>query len=388
MKKGAGFIALLLFLLLAAGIGWVWWSQQKPGPLRLTRVTFDDLPGWTHNDAAPALAAFRRSCAVLGTGAMGGAGYAGTARDWRGPCDRAAAAKNARRFFEQNFTPFAIGAGGQKTGLFTGYYEPQLRGSRKRHGRYQTPVYGLPPDLIRVDLGLFSPRFHGEHVSGRLAGQKLVPYAPRAVIDQNGLPEAPVLFYGDDPVAIFFLQIQGSGRVMLDGQPMRVAYAGENGQPYTAIGHTLVARGALARSELSLQTIRAWLKAHPEAGRAVMESDKSFVFFRLAPVGDAALGSPGAEGVNLTPLASLAVDPRLHPLGAPFFVASDGPGGLFVAQDIGGAIRGPVRGDVFFGFGNDAERRAGTTKAEGRLFVLLPDAVAARLGPARDFPAP
>jgi membrane-bound lytic murein transglycosylase A len=386
MKKGAGGVALLLLLLLAAGIGWYWWSQQKPGPLRLTQMTFADLPGWPQSNAAPALAAFRRSCAA--PGAMGGAAYAGTAQDWRGPCDRAAAAKDARQFFEENFIPFAIGAGGQRSGIFTGYYEPQLRGSRTRHGRYQTPVYGLPPDLVRVDLGLFSPRFHGEHVSGRLAGQKLVPFAPRAVIDRDGLPDAPVLFYGDDPVAIFFLQIQGSGRVMLDGKPMRVAYAGENGQPYTAIGHTLVARGALARSDLSLQSIRAWLKANPEAGQEVMESDKSFVFFRLAPIGDAALGSPGAEGVNLTPLASLAVDQRLHPLGAPFFVASDGPGGLFVAQDIGGAIRGAVRGDIFFGFGNDAERRAGTTKAQGQLFVLLPNAVAARLGQSRDFPAP
>ena len=268
MKRGAGGVALLLLLLLAAGIGWYWWSQQKPGPLRLTQVTFGDLPGWAQSDAAPALAAFRRSCAA--PGAMGGAGYAGTVQDWRGVCDKAAAAEDARRFFETNFIPFAVSAGGQQSGIFTGYYEPQIRGSRIRHGRYQTPVYGLPSDLIRVDLGLFSPRFHGEHVSGRLTGQKLVPFAPRAMIDKNGLPVAPVLFYGDDPVAIFFLQIQGSGRVMLDGKPMRVAYAGENGQPYTTIGHTLVARGALARSELSLQSIRAWLKANPEAAQEVM----------------------------------------------------------------------------------------------------------------------
>ena len=383
MKRGggAGWLAVFLLLLLLAGGGWYWWSLQQPGPLRLTRVDFGALAGWEQDNPAAALSAFRRSCARLEKASpdasMGG--YGGQVRDWLSACADADKAQDAKQFFEQDFAVFAVGAGSRRDGLFTGYYEPLLHGSWTRRGAFQIPVYGLPPDLIRVDLSLFSDKFHGEHVSGKLSGQSLVPYAARAEIDRKGLAAAPVLFYTDDAVAFFFLQIQGSGRVRFgDGREMRVAYAGENGQPYTAIGRAMIQQGILTRENVSLQSIRDWLKAHPDKARSVMENDKSFVFFKLAPIGDAALGSPGAEGVSLTPLASLAVDPRLHPLGAPFFVASDALHGLFIGQDIGGAIRGPVRGDIFFGFGDKAATRAGGMKAQGRLFVLLPKALAAR----------
>ncbi len=359
--------------------------QQQAG-LRLTRVTFPSLPGWNAPQAA--LDSFARSCAVLAakpdTLAMGGAGYAGTVADWRGVC--ANARGDARVFFEQNFTPYAVQG---DTALFTGYYEPQIDGSRVRQGVFQTPVLGLPPDLVRADLGQFLPRLKGEHISGRVSGHALVPYADRAAIDAGGIA-APVLFYTDDAVALFFLQIQGSGRVVFtDGGSARIAYAGENGQPYTAIGRTLIQQNQLARENVSLQTIRAWLLAHPDRARAVMETDKSYIFFRETPLGDTALGSPGASGASLTPLASLAVDPRLHALGAPFYVAAEGPDpvhGLMVAQDIGGAIRGPVRGDIFFGFGPEAEARAGAMKAGGALYLLLPNMLAARIGEGRTYP--
>ena len=159
-----------------------------------------------------------------------------------------------------------------------------------------------------------------------------------------------------------------------------MAYAGVNGQPYTAIGRTLIAQGALERGKVSLQTIRAWLLAHPDRARAIMESDASFVFFNETPLGDPALGSPGAGEVPLTPGASIAVDPRLHPLGIPFFIATTTPQGkplnaLTIAQDIGGAIRGPVRSDIFFGFGNHAETLAGEMKQSGRMYVLIPKSV-------------
>ncbi len=289
-------------------------------------------------------------------------------------------------FFEQNFTPYAVQG---DAALFTGYYEPQIDGSRVRQGVFQTPVHGLPPDLVRADLGQFLPRLKGEHISGRVSGHALVPYADRAAIDAGGIA-APVLFYTDDAVALFFLQIQGSGRVVFtDGGSARIAYAGENGQPYTAIGRTLIQQNQLARENVSLQTIRAWLLAHPDRARAVMETDKSYIFFRETPLGDTALGSQGASGASLTPLASLAVDPRLHALGAPFYVAADGPDpvhGLMVAQDIGGAIRGPVRGDIFFGFGPEAEARAGAMKAGGALYLLLPNTLAARIGEGRTYP--
>jgi membrane-bound lytic murein transglycosylase A len=217
----------------------------------------------------------------------------------------------------------------------------------------------------------------------------LQPYADRAQIETGGIANAPVLFYIDDPIAFFFLQIQGSGRVVFDdGGTARIAYAGENGQPYTAIGRTLIADGALARDEVSLQSIRAWLIAHPERAAAVMQTNRSYIFFAQTPLGDTALGGTGSLGASLTPLASLAVDSRIHALGAPLYVAAEGPDpvhAIMVAQDVGGAIRGAARGDIFFGFGADAERRAGTLKASGTLYVLLPNALAAKSGAGRAF---
>jgi len=290
-------------------------------------------------------------------------------------------ADDARQFFERDFAPYSVSAGEVRDGLFTGYYEPQLHGSRSQHGAYHTPVYGLPLDLVTVDLGAFRDNLSGEHIAGRVTDHKLVPYDTRANIDTNGLRTAPVMFYADDPVAVFFLHIQGSGRVVFDdGTVARVAYAGTNGRPYTAIGRTLIAQGELERGKVSLQSIRAWLKSHPERARAIIESDASFVFFKETPLGDPALGSPGAEEVPLTPGASIAVDAKIHPLGVPFFIATTTPDGkplnlLAVAQDVGGAIRGVVRSDIFFGFGNHAETLAGEMKQSGRMYVLIPKSV-------------
>jgi membrane-bound lytic murein transglycosylase A len=214
-----------------------------------------------------------------------------------------------------------------------------------------------------------------------LSGQKLVPYATRAEIDAKGVSAADILFWCDDPVALFFLQIQGSGRVRFDdGTAVRIGYAGENGRPYTAIGRVLLAGGEIAREKISLATIRDWLKGHPQLARGVMEKNQSYIFFRETPLGDTALGSKGVQGVPLTPLGSLAIDLRKNALGAPYYVAADPVRALLIAQDTGGAIRGAVRGDVFFGFGGKAEQSAGEMKAQGRMFVLLPNAVAARLG--------
>ena len=375
MKTGLVLAALLLL---------VGCASPPPTPpsqpavlLKLTRAGFAELPQWSPQQDA-ARTAFRKSCAVL-TGKpdstpMGGVGYAGTVGDWRGVC----AAPQTPDFFEANFVPYEVSG---SDGLFTGYYEGEIAASRTRHGVYQTPVHGLPDDLVRVELGTFIPKLKGEHVSGRVAGHALVPYADRAAITAKGV-QAPVLFYAADPIAFFFVQIQGSARVHFDdGSQGRIAYAGENGQPYTAIGRTLIAQGELTRENVSLQSIRAWLLAHPDKAQAVMNTNKSYIFFREAE-------GEGAQGTALTPLGSMAVDLRLHALGVPFFVAADGDDpvhAVLVAQDTGGAIRGPVRGDIFFGFGAEAEHRAGLMKAPGKLFVLLPKAVADRLGAGREF---
>ncbi len=363
-------------------------APPKSAPLRLTRASFSDLPGWDKADAARALASFTRGCARLAAkdpqSPMGGKGYGGTAGDWLGVCS--AASGEARVFFETNFTPYRIMGDGKPSGLFTGYYEPQIKGSRTRQGAYRTPVYGLPSDIIRVDLSLFSPSFQGERISGKLDGRRLVPYAPRAEIDAKGLPTAKILFWTDDPVALFFLQIQGSGRVRFtDGSSARVGYAGENGRPYTAIGRILIAEKQIARENVSLASIRDWLHKNPDQAARVMQANQSFIFFEERAVGDEALGAVGTLGTALTPLGSLAIDPRLNVLGAPYYVDAAPVTGLLIGQDTGGAIRGAVRGDVFFGFGEQAEQRAGGMKASGSLFVLVPNGLAARLGPQKDF---
>ncbi|MDE2182567.1 MAG: MltA domain-containing protein [Alphaproteobacteria bacterium] len=384
----------LLLVLIAFG---VWWLTRPPlpGPLRLTRLSFAQLPGWSAGNTAPALEALRRSCGALAAKAapdpMGGI-YAGTVGDWRAPCAAAATAKDARAFFEQWFVPFRVSAGDVPDALFTGYYEPQIAGSPTLHGAFRYPVYDTPGDLISVDLGQFRPSLKGESIAGRLEGHRLVPYPSRADIDARGLKTAHVLFYTDDPIALFFLHIQGSGRVRFDdGRLARVTYAAQNGQVYTAIGRELVARG-VPRQGMSLQVIRAWLKSHPQDARQVMESDASYVFFKEEPLGDPALGAKGAEGVALTPRTSIAVDPRLHAFATPFYIATELPGGqafnrLAVAQDVGGAIRGPARADIFFGVGAEAERLAGGMNHTGLMVALLPKSVAARLKDVTDFPS-
>ena len=405
-----GFILLLLIIAVVVALSVLWLLRPQPAAtdrtLRLTPVAFSDLPEWHEADIRSALVAFRRSCASLlslpSTRAMGGAGYAGTVGDWQNACrtipDRDMTSTAARIFFESRFTPFAIGAGDDRDGLFTGYYEPELRASRSKSAKYTTPIYGLPDDLISADLGLFRSELRDEHIEGRLDGHRLIPYPTRTEIDAAGLPNARVLLYADDPIGVFFLQIQGSGRARLtDGSYVRLAFAGVNGRAYTPIGRVLIAQGAMDRQSVSLQSIRAWLVAHPSDASRIMESDDSYVFFREAPLGDPSLGSTGSEGVPLEPNASLAVDPRLHALGAPFFVAATYPDPnatktdepldrLFVAQDTGGAIRGAVRADVFWGFGPWAEAIAGRMKSHGQLYVLLPKSVASGLGQSRDFP--
>ena len=283
----------------------------------------------------------------------------------------------ARQFFENWFSAYKVSDRGNLDGLFTGYFEPLLHGSLKKTPRYSVPLYKKPGDLVTVKLGKFNAALMGQQITGRLRANTLVPYAKRAEIERGALSGKGLeLVWVDDPVDAFFLQIQGSGLVRLpSGKILRVGYAGKNGQPYFAIGRDLVARGALTTENVSLQTIRAWLAANPAEAQAVMNKNQSYVFFRVIT----GAGPIGAQGVPLTAGHSLAVDRRYIPLGAPLWLDTTDPlvpgaplRRLVIAQDTGGAIKGVVRGDFFWGAGDWARNSAGKMKQPGRFYILLP----------------
>jgi membrane-bound lytic murein transglycosylase A len=406
----------------ALGLAWrLWWGAAPPAGggtpaseprdrLVLVPAAFDDLPGWRAEPLTEAVPPFLASCDALGRWpderrlAAGPRGVGGSAGDWRGVCRAAAALPPgdetaARVFFEANFRVLAVHNGEAAEGLFTGYYEPSLRGSRRRHGPYRTPLYLRPPELVSVDLGLFRDDLAGRRLAGRVRGGTLEPFDDRAAIDRGALAGRGLeMVWVDDAVDAFFLQIQGSGRIELDdGGSMRVGYAAQNGHPYVAIGRELVERGELAVEEVSLQSIREWLRRHPEEAEEVMYANPSYVFFRELP----GPGPLGSLGVPLTPERSLAVDRTFLPLGAPVWVATTLPAvpeafpegapevpwsRLLMAQDTGGAIRGPVRGDIFWGHGEDAEAVAGRMRQPGRMWLLLPRPIRPSTAPRRRSP--
>ena len=366
--------------------------------LELEPVSFDRLDGWDADDPSGALLAFRRSCGVLRTRAptepMGPEPAFGQIGEWLQACAAAgapgalASAAAARGFFETWFQPYRATDAGDPAGLFTGYYEPVLHGSRHEGGPYQVPLHAQPPDLLRIDLGRFNPELAGFAIWGRVVDGEFVPYYTRAQIDQGALAGKDLeLLWVDDPIAKFFLQVQGSGQVRLDdGTVVRVGYAGQNGRPYRAIGRDLIEIGALPRDQVSLQTIRTWLRAHPADAATIMERNPSYIFFAEHPELAAADGPLGTQGVPLAAGRSLAVDRRFLPLGAPVWLDTSAPRPdrpedeaplrrLLIAQDTGGAIKGVVRGDVFWGAGEPAEAIAGRMRGRGGLAVLLPKAL-------------
>lgn len=308
----------------------------------------------------------------------------GTKEPWREVCAAAARVVNpspeaARRFFETHFAPFRLS--GETTGdegLITGYYEPLLRGSRKPSGRYRYPLYGIPDDLVVVDLGEQYPELKNMRLRGRIEGRRLVPYYDRAQIEGTQAPlRGREIAWVDDPVELFFLHIQGSGRILLEGgDTMRVGYADQNGYPYRSVGRLLVERGELPLDQVSMQSIVAWARRNPAKVGELLNSNASYVFFRELPASSA--GPPGSLGVPLTPRRSIAVDPRYVPLGSPVFIATTWPNSakplnrFMLAQDTGGAIRGPVRADFFWGFGESAAREAGRMKQRLRMWMLWP----------------
>jgi membrane-bound lytic murein transglycosylase A len=341
------------------------------------RVTWNDLPGWREDDLSDAWRAFLAGCERLQERV-----------EWRELCTDArsvpADQPAQRRFFESRFEPLRLlrDVGRRKPeaeGLITGYYEPLLQGSRTRSDAYSVPLYGVPDDLLRIDLASVHPELAGKRVRGRLVGNKVVPYYSRAEIDRAPGLKGKELVWVSNPVDAFFLQVQGSGRVQLDtGETIRLQYADVNGHPYYSIGRYLVEQGELSVDAATASGIRAWIEAHPDRAQEVLNANPRVVFFTTVTLRDPQEGPKGTLGVPLTANRSLAVDPRYIPLGTPVFVATTDPltqtplRRLLFAQDTGEAIKGILRADWFFGFGASAAEQAGRMRNPGRLWLLWP----------------
>lgn len=378
-------------------------EEQKPPELVLSPVEFEDLPGWGGDDFKDFAKGFARSCLRIMKrdkdepfGVMGKKyPQAGLYGDWQKNCRKFARIKDSAQiklFFEAFFIPYQVSAGEAIEGIFTGYYEASLHGSRRKTQRYNTALHKRPDDLVMVNLGEFREDLKGTRIAGRVKDGLLKPYENRAAIVKGKWPHKDkknVLVWVDDPIDAFFVQIQGSGLVKMDdGSLMRIGYDGQNGYPYYAIGRELVKREEISKEKISMQSIRKWLENNPDQAKEIMNTNQSYVFFREIK-GE---GPLGAEGTALTPFRSLAVERTIFSYGTPLWLCTNeqfgvdkGDDGLttlrekvpaikrmMIAQDTGGAIRGAVRGDVFWGHGKKAEEMAGVMNAKGRYWVMLP----------------
>ena len=349
-------------------------APAEPARGRLERALWEALPNWNNDDATDALAAFVQGCPILAS-----------KPEWVAVCAAGVAIppkagqETIRRYFRENFEPFrVVNADESETGLVTGYYEPLLRGSRVRTNIYKYPIYGQPQDLVSVELSDVYPELKFKRLRGRVVGNKLVPYFDRSEIESSGAPlKGLELAWVDDAVELFFLQIQGSGQILLpDGSRMRVGYADQNGHPFRSLGGALIRRSQIKAEHASMNGIKAWASRNPSKVQQFMNINPSYVFFKELP-GDLS-GPIGTLGVPLTGERSIAVDQRVVPLGVPVFLSTTFPNTksalnrLMVAQDTGGAINGAVRADFYWGFGDDAGAQAGRMKQQGRMWVLLP----------------
>jgi membrane-bound lytic murein transglycosylase A len=344
----------------------------KPPEKPLQPAEWNDLTGWQDDNPLSAFEAFRASCSTIES-----------QPSWNAACVAARSAAiasngDARAWFEAQFRPWAlVNPDGSRTGLVTGYYEPLLKGSRTRKPPYLSPLFAPPEDLVTVELAELYPELKGLRLRGRIEGRKLVPYYSRADWAKQEENRTGALFWIDDPLDLFFMQVQGSGQITLDdGSRVRVSYADQNGHPYRSIGKWLVDQGEFKLEQASMQNIKAWARANPKRLQELLNANPSLVFFRELPVNGS--GPPGALGVALTPERSIAVDPRIVTLGAPVFLSTTWPNDskplnrLMLAQDTGGAIRGAVRADFYWGTGAEAGSLAGRMKQRGSMWVLMP----------------
>jgi membrane-bound lytic murein transglycosylase A len=360
-------------------------APPPPGRVTYVKAAWSELPGFADDRVSEAWPALVAGCTAL-------AQRPASAAIWREPCAAAANVdgrdeRAVRTFLAAHFSPYRIGApDGADRGLVTGYYEAKLEGSRERTARFAVPLHMRPDDLLTVDIADVHPPLAGQRVRGRLHEGRVVSYWPRAdIVRGRAGVEHKALVFVADPLDAFFLEVQGSGRVRLqDGTTLRLGYADQNGHAYRAIGRVLVERGEMKLEDVSLQSIRAWARAHPHALAELLDQNPSYVFFReiAAPAAgsiEAAIDGPiGALGVPLLARRTIAVDPAAVPLGAPVWLATTQPQRagplerLVFAQDTGGAIRGALRADFFWGFGDDAMERAGRMRESGRLWLLWP----------------
>lgn len=381
-------------LLIAMSLSGCMTASRAPttASVRYELAAWSQLPGWSIDQQQEAWSAFLYTCKVW------------SARppwhrlEWKNICEAAqsqtdTADGGARAFFEARLSPYRIirtegRAHTVDTGLVTGYYEPLLRGARERSALFSVPLYAPPTDMLTVEMSELYPELKGKRVRGRLQGTKVVPYFSRAeLVDNPGLRGQEIVWV-DDAVAAFFLEVQGSGRVQLeDGQTIRLGYADQNGHPYRSIGRYLVDRGEMTLEQTSAQSIRRWIELHPQRLRELLDMNPSVVFFREERIEDPRQGPRGALGVPLTAGRSIAVDPTFVPLGAPVFLATTQPDSqvplqrLVLAQDTGGAIRGMIRADLFWGFGGAAGDAAGRMRQQGRMWLLWPRGAPAPMPP-------
>ncbi|MBI1340611.1 murein transglycosylase [bacterium] len=357
-------------------------------PSSLTPVSFSDLPDWAAADLRPAAEAFGKSCASwaqlppdrpISLAAL----YGGSVRDWTPACAAVAAAMDAppaelRAVLESTFRPYAVSS--DPASKLTGYFEPVIEARRAPEGVFDAPIPSRPADLISVDLGVFEPSLAGRRVWGRVEAGELRLYPDRAAIRSG--PEAALAWARDSDV--FYLQIQGSGRLVYpDGAVERAAFAAHNHRPFRSLARHLLDEGMIPPARAGMDDIKSWIEQSPGAeAAAAMNINPRYVWFGREAVTDPSTGPKGAQGIPLTPLGSLAVDPAHHPYGAPLFIRARMPDRigsgqaetslLVVAQDAGGAIKGPVRGDLFWGWGEDAGARAARTNGPLAMWVLLP----------------
>ena len=357
--------------------------EPKPEPKiadysLLKPAKWEDIDGFNQDDLSTAWPAWMLGCSTLNNKVA-----------WQKACTAAIQLNSqvagkptdeeVTAYFRQYFTVYkATNIDGSETGTITGYYEPLLNGSRNKSAKYPYPLYAPPTDLITVELDSIYPELRYKRVRGRLVGNKLVPYYNRAEIETETSPlKGRELLYIDDAIDAFFLQIQGSGLVQLDnGEQVHVGYADQNGQTYNSIGRLLVERGELTLDKASMQGIKNWARNNIGKLRELLNNNPSYVFFRELPAG--LPGPLGALGVPILGEHVVAVDPKFVPLGAPVFLSTTEPNSpkplkrLMMAQDTGGAIKGGVRADFFWGAGNEAGTKAGAMKQTGKIWVLLP----------------